>query len=432
MTARSEGDELSLKSTTLTRAFGPHSDGRATSRVGFLLWSSILTKSSIAVGLLFSTEGPYAAIGRDGLAGARLAISEINANAELRFQLRAEHRDPAGATERYAKLAQELIAGAGARHIIGCTTSWSRKEVIPVLEKHGAMLWYPCPYEGFECNEQVVYLGACPNQHILPLIDYILPRFGHDIYLVGSNYIWGWETNRIAREIVEQSGGKVTGERYVTLGDDDIAHIIEDIRLKRPAFILNTLIGPSCYAFLEAYHALGEADADFRMDERPVISCNLAESEAAALGNVAAGLFTIAPYFQTLQTEFNRHFLDRAREHGALDHPVSAFFVQAYAAVHLLASGLARSSGQDGGMVLRAVTEASTPSPLGPLLISAQNNHAVLTPHIARLESDGRLHVIVQRDDAIEPDPYLAHSRLALRDGEQPAGNTRPFLRVIK
>jgi branched-chain amino acid transport system substrate-binding protein len=397
-----------------------------------LAWDIVLATESIAVGLLFSTEGPYAAIGREGLAGASLAIKEINATAEYSFTLRAEHRDPAGATERYAKLAHELIASAGARHIIGCTTSWSRKEVIPVLEKHGAMLWYPCPYEGFECNEQVVYLGACPNQHILPLLDYILPRFGREIYLVGSNYIWGWETNRIAREIVEQSSGMVAGERYITLGDADIAHIIDDIRLKRPAFILNTLIGPSCYAFLGAYHALGTTDPDFRMDKRPVISCNLAESEAAALGDVAAGLFTIAPYFQTLRTEFNEQFLDRAREHDALGSPVSAFFVHAYAAVHLLASGLARSSDQDSGIVLKAATELPTPSPLGPLQISANNNHAVLAPHIARLEADGRLNVIVQRTEAIAPDPYLAHSRLTLGAAEQPRSDAQSFLRVIK
>jgi branched-chain amino acid transport system substrate-binding protein len=391
-----------------------------------------MAKSSIAVGLLFSTEGPYAAIAREGLAGASMAIRELNAHADLPFELRAEHRDPAGATERYARLAQELIAGAGARHIVGCTTSWSRKEVIPVLEKHGAMLWYPCPYEGFECNQQVVYLGACPNQHILPLLDYILPRFGRDIYLVGSNYIWGWETNRIARECVEQSGGMVAGERYVTLGDRDIAHIIEDIRLKRPDFVLNTLLGPSCYAFLEAYHALGVSDPDFRMDTRPVVSCNLAESEAAALGNVAAGLFTIAPYFQTLETEANDQFLRRASQLHALDTPVSAFFAQAYAAVHLLAAGLVCAGDQDSAMVLKAVTEHPTPSPLGPLQISPSNNHAALAPHIARLGADGRLQVIVRRTDPIAPDPYLAHSRLALGAAEQPSNDARSFLRVIK
>ena len=383
----------------------------------------------IPLGLLFSTTGPYAALGREGLAGATLAIEEINKSRGFPFQLQPEHHDPQGITERYARSAQDILSSTGARHIIGCTTSWSRKEVIPVLEKHDAMLWYPCPYEGFECSEQVVYLGACPNQHILPLLEFILPRFGADIYLLGSNYIWGWETNRIARECVEQSGGLVAGERYVALGDSDLDHIIEDIRQKRPAFILNTLIGSSCYAFLKAYHALGLADPDFRMDKRPVISCNLAESEAAHLGDVAAGLFTIAPYFQALETDANSSFLEHT---GELNTPISAFFAQAYAAVHLLASGLSGAGQQDCRAILDIITAKPNPSPLGPLQISAVNNHAVLTPHIAQLRADGSLRVIMQRSDPIAPDPYLAHSDLAMAAVREDRANTPTFLRVVK
>lgn len=303
--------------------------------------------------------------------------------------------------------------------------------MIPVLEKHDAMLWYPCPYEGFECNEQVVYLGACPNQHILPLLDYVLPRFGSEIYLVGSNYIWGWETSRIAREIVERSGGSVAGERYVPLGDVDIGNIVENIRIKRPAFILNTLIGPSCYAFLEAYHALGIADPDFSMEERPVVSCNFAEVEAAALGKVAAGMFTIAPYFQNLETDANRQFLDKVRDFEGMDRPISAFFAQAYAAVHTLAAGLAGVGNEGSRAVLAAVTQASTPSPLGPLQISPTNNHAVLTPHIAQVEPDGRLAVVVHRESPIAPDPYLAHSGLSIPVVAHPKADVRTLLRVV-
>ena len=96
------------------------------------------------------------------------AIAEINERPGG-LKLSAEVRDPQGVTEQYAPLARDIVAGTGARHIVGCTTSWSRKEVIPVLEKSGTLLWYPCPYEGFECNEQVMYLGACPNQHVLRL-----------------------------------------------------------------------------------------------------------------------------------------------------------------------------------------------------------------------------------------------------------------------
>ena len=333
---------------------------------GFLVWSIRLGSAprTIAVGLLFSTEGPYAALGREGLAGAQLAISEVNSTGQQPFVLRAEHRDPRGVTERYSALAQEILV-SGARHIVGCTTSWSRKEVIPVLEKHDATLWYPCPYEGFECNEHVVYLGACPNQHILPLLSYILPRFGTDAYLVGSNYIWGWETNRIARDIIEQSGGSVLGERYAPLGGADIAHIIRDITIKHPDFVLNTLIGPSSYAFLRAYADLGRADPAFSMDQRPVLSCNLAEVEAAELGEVAEGLYTTAPYFHALDTSANRQFLDQVSALGGSSQPMSAFFAQAYTAVHLLVAGLLGAGTEDSKAVIAAVVRTDTLTPLG-------------------------------------------------------------------
>ena len=110
--------------------------------------------------------------------------------------------------------ARTSCAIAQARHIIGCITSWSRKEVIPVLEKAGGTLWYACPYEGFEANEHVVYMHACPNQHLVPLLGYVVPRFGANGFLTGSNYIWGWETNRVARDLIADAGGKVLGERY--------------------------------------------------------------------------------------------------------------------------------------------------------------------------------------------------------------------------
>ncbi|TIL80332.1 MAG: N-acetylmuramoyl-L-alanine amidase, partial [Mesorhizobium sp.] len=69
-------------------------------------------------------------------------------------------------------------------------------------------------YEGFEANEHVVYMHACPNQHLVPLLAHVVPRFGANGFLLGSNYIWGWETNRVARDLIADAGGKVLGERY--------------------------------------------------------------------------------------------------------------------------------------------------------------------------------------------------------------------------
>ena len=50
--------------------------------------------------------------------------------------------------------------------------------MIPTLEKSGGTLWYAVPYEGFEASDHVVYTHACPNQHLLPLLDWAMPAHG--------------------------------------------------------------------------------------------------------------------------------------------------------------------------------------------------------------------------------------------------------------
>ena len=361
----------------------------------------------VAIGVLFSAGGPYAAIGGEGLAGTMLAIDEINEGTEHDFKLQAHVRDPHGATENYAPLAADIVAVSGARHIVGCTTSWSRKEVIPLLEKSDTMLWYPCPYEGFEAHEQVIYLGACPNQHVLPLLEFALPRFGADGYLVGSNYIWGWETSRIARHVMEAAGGRVAGERYVPLGDVDVDRIIEEIRIKRPAFILNTLIGSSCYAFLEAYAALGRDNPAFHPAVRPVLSCNFSEVELAQVGAAAEGQIAVSPYFQNLDTPENRKFLAVVERLAPETRQVSAFFAQAYAAVHLLAAGLSATGADDRRSVLGALAGRSVTAPFGALEIEPTNNHAVLKPRIARAGASS-FEIVADETLAVRPDPFLA------------------------
>ena len=261
-------------------------------------------KRSVTLGLLYSTTGSYARIGQACLTGAQAAIARINADPARSLTLTAVTRDPGGNIDLYAPMCADILQGTPARHIIGCVTSWSRKEVIPTLEKHGGSLWYAVPYEGFEASDHVVYLHACPNQHLLPLLDWALPTHGGAAYLTGSNYIWGWEMNRLARERITAAGGRVTGERYLPLGSVDIARMIEEVEATAPDFILNSLIGPSSYAFLRAYAALGERNARFRPDRCPVLSCNLTECELPEIGAAAEGLIAAGPYFKTPGSAF--------------------------------------------------------------------------------------------------------------------------------
>lgn len=326
----------------------------------------------IRLGLLFSRSGSYRLISDACREGALRAIEEVNADASLDLHLIPEERDPAGEADAYAPLCAEIL-GAGARHVVGCVTSWSRKEVIPTLERLGGVLWYPCPYEGFEASSQVVYAHACPNQHLVPLLRWAFPRFGRRAYLTGSNYIWGWEVNRVARDLTGEAGGEVLAERYLGLGDTDVGRMVEEIRATRPSFVLNNLVGASSYAFLRAMSELGP-------DRPPILSCNLTECELPALGETAEGLISAGPHFR--------------------DGPGigSSFEAAAHASVLTLAARLAPDP------------EAALPALLsragGPLAIDAATHHATLPVLIAEVRS-GAFHVL-ERWEAVAPDPYLA------------------------
>jgi len=241
-------------------------------------------KRIVEIGLLQSQSGNYSAISRASRAGVLQGVDEVNADNALDVAFHVIERDPEGRVDRYAPLCREILQNSQVRHIFGCVTSASRKEVIPELERFDGVLWYPLPYEGFEASERVAYMHSCPNQHLLPLLDWALPVLGKRAYFVGSNYIWGWEMARIAREQIAYAGGTVLGDRYLAIGDTELDHIIHDIRALKPDFILNSLVGDSSYAFLQRLAGL---KAEF----------GLSSIQAGALGSWTLAGMAIGGFF---------------------------------------------------------------------------------------------------------------------------------------
>jgi ABC-type branched-subunit amino acid transport system substrate-binding protein len=353
-----------------------------------------MTRRDIEIGLLFSRHGSYALIGEAGRTGALRAVDAVNTNSALEVMLSPVERDPRGNIDAYQPLCAEILEGTSARHVIGTTTSWSRKEIIPTLERAGGTLWYPCPYEGFEASDHVVYTHACPNQHLVPLMDWALPRLGGRGYLIGSNYIWGWESNRVARDLILAAGGQVLGERYLPIGDTEVERLVDEVRATEPDFVLNALIGPSSYKFLAAMKALPR--------EVPVLSCNLTECELPALGDFAEGLISIGPYFRDA----------RGWPPGGDRDFGSSFEAAAWLAVHMLAELLSHRPGAER-LGLQDLISSPRADRYG---IDRATNHLTLPALIAQVRG-GRFEVIAQRD-AVAPDPYL--SRRQRRQAQRP------------
>lgn len=385
-------------------------------------------KGTYRLGLLFSSTGPYATIGQAMLNGALLAIEEVNARGGFPFTLEAVSADPQGLNSNYARLAKSMLIDEKLVHVIGCYTSSSRKEVLPYFEKYDGLLWYPSHYEGFESSENVVYTGASPNQHIVPLADFLLKRHGKRAYFVGSNYIWAWENNKIMREAVLAHEGGVLAERYVPVGDTDHDAIIRQILDYRPDFIFNTLIGDSAYAFFRALRAATRAAGIDQPRDMPVASCSLSEPELAEIGPEACdGHISSSVYFESIATQANAAFARAYRQRFPAQRATSADAEASYNTVHLLARAIQAAGGEDMAALRAVLSQIEFDAPQGRVRIDSDNRHSYLTPRIGVSNRDGGFDIIFEASQPTKPDPYLIWDDV--RQDRQARSST---LRVVK
>ncbi|TWI58551.1 branched-chain amino acid transport system substrate-binding protein [Pseudomonas duriflava] len=360
-------------------------------------------RDTVSIGALLSTDGTYHWMGHNALTGARHAVIELNEQGHLDFELRLEHVNPKGRLECYGK-ALVALQSKGIRHVFGPITSASRKDIIPNLEQGGSLLWYSCPYEGFESSESVIYNGPCPNQTLLPLLRYALDAFGGQAFLIGSNYVWGWESNRLAQEVLDAASGVVCGEKYVNLGVTAFAELIDALVSQPPAFVLNTLVGESSHAFLRQL----DRACTIRGLALPVLSCNLTEGELAGIGIMQTlRLLSCGPFFEAVDPIFIQQQYLR---HGP--HPYSHYYASTYAAVHLFAEAYQRSGSDAPEAICAALYTAPVQTALGDLEVSPRNNHTSLPCYIAELQ--GSQFIILHAEPGMQPaDPYLTATDLS-------------------
>jgi ABC-type branched-subunit amino acid transport system substrate-binding protein len=170
------------------------------------------------VGVLFSRTGLMAVTQTEHFLGTALAIQHINRRGGvLGREIDVVAYDPASDPATYRRMADRLLTEDGISVIFGCSTSAERKAVLPTVERRNGLLWYPSLYEGFEYSPNVIYTGAAPNQNSFPLAEYLIRHVGRRIFLLGSDYVYPRETNRIMRDLIESHGGTVVGESYIPM-----------------------------------------------------------------------------------------------------------------------------------------------------------------------------------------------------------------------
>lgn len=365
-----------------------------------------MSNSVWKVGVLFSETGVTAAVEKTQRAATLLAIDEINRRGGVHGrQIQAIAYDPRARPTLFRDYARRLCDEDGVRIIFGCKMSSARKAVLPVVEAREALLFYPTLYEGFEYSQHCIYTGAAPNQNSVQLVNYLATHYGKRVYLIGSNYVFPYESNRVVGELFRLAGGCVAGERYLPLevGQTDIESALASIDAAKPDVIYSSLVGDGTALFYDAYRRHG-----FDPATMPIGSLSTNEAEIAQMQpGSAEGHIVAAPYFSTLSTERNADFLAAMARAGGVGMPVTSNAEAAYFQVHLFAKALELSHSDRIEPLLAALYSIDFDAPQGTVRVERENNHTYLWPKVGRVNARGTIDVVFDPGRCVRPDPFM-------------------------
>ena len=268
-----------------------------------------LEHGSIKIGILHSLSGTMTASERPLQELLVMLIEQQNARGGLLGRpIEPVIVNPHSDAKAYAELAQKLIAEHKVAAIFGCWSSASRKEVLPIVERDNALLFYPSQYEGEEASRNIFYTGATPPQQAIPAVNFLRDQGIDRFFLVGTDYIYPRTTNAILKGYLASQHVADIAERYTPAGLKDWRAVVEHIRRfakgGRTA-IVATVSGDANVHFFRELAAQQVSSSDI-----PVMSLSINEAELPALmrSNVA-GNFVAWNYLHAFDTPENRAFI---------------------------------------------------------------------------------------------------------------------------
>ena len=361
-------------------------------------------EDSIKIGILYSKSGTMSTNEEPLYEMLNAATWQINREGGINGkEIEVIAYDAKSDSQEFKKGANTLI-DKGVVSIFGCWTSASRKEVKEVVEKRGNILFYPLQYEGLESSKNIIYLGLSANQQINPTINFIQTNFGNNVYLIGSDYIYPKAANLYIKELSKTTDLNIVGERYFTLGSNDFKDLFEDIKLKKPDAIINTINGDSNIEFFKKLKESGISST-----KTPVISLSIDEVSLHKISkddkSIAYGHYLTSGYFDLLRgstSDFSKLLKDKFRE----DVIITDAMFSTYIGVQLLKQALLKSKNITTEEILKNIKRASLNISDNIFHLNPYNQHLHRNVFIGRINEQNKFDIVWNSSGITNPQPY--------------------------
>ncbi len=394
------------------------------------LTRAVAADDTVKIGVLHSLSGTMA-ISETTLKDVMLMLvdEQNRKGGVLGKKLEAVVVDPASNWPLFAEKARELITKDGVAACFGCWTSVSRKSVLPVFQELDNILFYPVQYEGEECQRNVFYTGAAPNQQAIPAVDYLMSEEGGSVkrwVLAGTDYVYPRTTNKILEAYLKLKGVAPDDImiNYTPFGHSDWQTIVSDIKkfgsTGKKTAVVSTINGDANVPF---YKELG--NQGLNATDIPVVAFSVGEEELAGMDTKAlVGHLTAWNYFESIDTPENKAFIARWKAFTknpkrTTNDPMEAHYI----GFNMWVKAVEKAATFKADPVIDALIGVSVPNLSGGYSTLMPNHHITKPVYIGEIGADGQMNTVWQTSGLVvaqEWSPYLEGSRDLIGDWRQP------------
>ncbi len=211
-------------------------------------WAQAKTKKPLLIGLTTDDTGQYAASGQDEQRGILMAIHEQNERGGvLGRRIETVHADTCGDGAKAAPVAQKMIVEQECGFLLGAVHSGAAAAISKVAQQYGVIYFNTnssSPTEaGKDCHRTKFVWDGNGTNFSTSIVRGAMTGFGRDWALITSDYLWGHNTAKGIRGIVEGNGGKIVEELVVPQNARDFGAQLKRIQQVKPGVIATAVGG---------------------------------------------------------------------------------------------------------------------------------------------------------------------------------------------
>jgi len=205
-------------------------------------WAQSGQKKPLLIGLTMDASGQFGASGSMERLGAMLAIREFNEKGGvLGRPIEALHIDTETTPATGSRVAERMITRNEVAFLIGALSSGVANAIGQVAQKYGCVYLNTnssSPTEsGRDCKRVKFVWDGNGTNFAQAIVKNAIRVNGGNWLLLTNDYVWGHNTSKATRGLVEANGGKIVDELMVPQGTRDFSSYLLKIQQIKPQVI---------------------------------------------------------------------------------------------------------------------------------------------------------------------------------------------------